>query len=370
MQIDLSRFRDTFFQEAEEHLAEMETGLLRLEHESDPDLLNAIFRGAHSIKGASGTFGFEDILRFTHAMEGLLDRMRSGAVPPCGARVNLLLEAVDVLRRLVDAARSGSPAPEEAGPTADSLLIAQRAGVFPPDGPMQVRTQDAGGVLYRVRFRPSADLFRQGLDPALIIRDLGRIGELVDTALDSSHLPALEDLDPETCFLAWNIRLKADATEQDIRDVFAFVEDGAEIEVERESTATVAVEQKGVERSAVKAPPSVRHVEGSSMRVATAKVDKLIDLVGELVIAESMAAQILAAFQASDLVRLQEAFGEMERYTRELQERIMGIRMLPVGSVFSRFPRVVRDLAVPWAKRSPSTCKVKRRNSIRAWSKG
>ena len=226
MQIDLSRFRDTFFQEAEEHLADMETGLLRLEHESDPDLLNAIFRGAHSIKGASGTFGFEDILRFTHAMEGLLDRMRSGAVPPCPARVNLLLEAVDVLRRLLDAARSGSPVPEEAAPTADSLLIAQRAGVFPPDGPMQVRKQDAGGVLYRVRFRPGADLFRQGLDPALVIRDLGRIGELLDTALDSSRLPALEDLDPETCFLAWNIRLKADATEQDVRDVFAFVEDG------------------------------------------------------------------------------------------------------------------------------------------------
>ena len=125
--------------------------------------------------------------------------MRSGAVPPCPARVNLLLEAVDVLRRLLDAARSGSPVPEEAAPTADSLLIAQRAGVFPPQTPDRpVRKQDAGGVLYRVRFRPGADLFRQGLDPALVIRDLGRIGELLDTALDSSRLPALEDFDPET----------------------------------------------------------------------------------------------------------------------------------------------------------------------------
>ena len=108
MEFDISRFRETFFQEADEHLAAMESGLLQLEQSSDPELLNAVFRGAHSIKGASGTFGFEDVARFTHAMEGLLDRMRAGAVEPSAARIGLLLESLDILRRLLEAARSGA----------------------------------------------------------------------------------------------------------------------------------------------------------------------------------------------------------------------------------------------------------------------
>jgi two-component system chemotaxis sensor kinase CheA len=344
MEFDITRFRETFFQEADEHLGEMEWGLLQLEGNPDPELLNAIFRGAHSIKGASGTFGFEDVARFTHAMEGLLDRMRSGEVTPSAERIGLLLEALDTLRRLLDAARTGGAAPPEAERAAESLLVAQRAGEYRPDAVVKVRVEDRGSARWLVRFVPSPEILRQGMDPVLILRDLGRLGEVVKVEPDFSGVPALAALQADCCYLAWSLELVSEATEAEIRDAFAFVEDGATIEIRRALAAAPAA-PLAVSRA-------VPHAESGTIRVATGKVDKLIDLVGELIIAQSMASQILTAFQPPDLARLQETFAEVERYTRELQERLMGVRMLPIGTAFSRFPRLVRDLAAATGKQA------------------
>jgi len=340
MEFDLSRFRDTFFQEADEHLGEMESGLLQLEGNPDPEILNAVFRGAHSIKGASGTFGFEDVAHFTHAMEGLLDRMRSGAVDPSAERIGLLLKSLDTLRRLLDAARSGAAAPPEAKQTSDSLLVAQRAGEYRPDAPVKVRAQDRAAAHWRVRFAPSPEILRQGMDPVLVLRDLGRLGKVVKVEVDLSALPPLASLEADNCYLAWRVELAAEAREAEIRDVFAFVEDGATIEIQR----AAAPEAPAARTRALAG------TESGTIRVATGKVDKLIDLVGELIIAQSMASQVLEAFQPADLNRLQETFAEVERYTRELQERLMRVRMLPIGNAFSRFPRLIRDLAAATGK--------------------
>jgi two-component system chemotaxis sensor kinase CheA len=182
------------------------------------------------------------------------------------------------------------------------------------------------------------------MDPVLVLRSLSRLGEIVETRLERSRLPQLAALDPELCFLAWNLQLATDSRPEDIRDLFAFVEDGSEISIEEE----IDVPEEGQPAAAPAASPKVR--ESSSIRVSTEKVDRLIDLVGELVIAQSMAAQILAAFHAGRLPELQEAFDGIERRTRELQERVMGIRMLPVGTVFSRFPRLVHDLSAASGK--------------------
>ncbi|HUI55404.1 MAG TPA: chemotaxis protein CheA [Bryobacteraceae bacterium] len=349
MEFDLSRFRETFFQEADEHLAEMEAGLLGLEAKPDPELLNGIFRGAHSIKGASGTFGFEEVTRFTHAMEGLLDAMRAGQISPSRTRIDLLLASLDMLRRLLVAAQSDGAAPPEAEPTMQQLLVARRAGEYVPGTRARVRAQDRQATSWSIRFVPSPEILRQGMDPVLVLRDLGRLGEIRKVQLDLSRLPELANLEPDTCHLAWTVDLCTEASEREIRDAFAFAEDGAIIETRRQST--------GLEPPATAADPSpapiaraVAHSESGTIRVGTGKVDKLIDLVGELVIAQSMAAQVLAAFQPSQLGRLQETFAEVERYTRELQERLMGIRMLPIGNAFSRFPRMVRDLAAATGK--------------------
>jgi two-component system chemotaxis sensor kinase CheA len=351
MEFDISRFRETFFQEADEHLAGMESGLLQLEGNSDPELLNAIFRGAHSIKGASGTFGFDDVAHFTHGMESLLDGMRSGAVEPSAERVSLLLESLDVLRQLLDAARAGTEAPPELEKATQALLAAQGQGearnetdseAWQAGRAAKVREQVRHASHWVVRFVPPSGILLQGMDPVLILRDVARLGEVLKVEPDYSTLPALGDLQVDSCYLSWSMELASEATEAEIRDVFAFVEDGATIEVRRFTPQ--------------EAPPTrkraVTQTESGTIRVATGKVDKLIDLVGELIIAQSMASQVLTAFQPSDLGRLQETFAEVERYTRELQERLMGVRMLPIGNAFSRFPRLLRDLAATTGKQA------------------
>ena len=374
MEFDISRFRETFFQEADEHLGEMESGLLQLEGHPDSELLNAIFRGAHSIKGASGTFGFEDVARFTHAMEGLLDRMRSGEVPPSAERVGLLLESLDTLRRLLDAARTGSVAPPEAERATESLLVAQGAGERSAGGarsgrftsgitipfednvnsvnsvnlgvPAPVRAQDRELARWLVRFVPSPEILRQGMDPVLILRELARLGEVLKVEPDLSGLPPLATLQADCGYLGWSVELASDATEAELRDAFAFVEDGATVEIRRALASAPAPEALAARDRALPL------AESGTIRVSTGKVDKLIDLVGELIIAQSMASQVLMAFQPSDLARLQENFAEVERYTRELQGRLMGVRMLPIGNAFSRFPRLVRDLAAATGKQA------------------
>jgi two-component system chemotaxis sensor kinase CheA len=213
--------------------------------------------------------------------------------------------------------------------------------------------EEAGPGTYQIRFTPSRDVFRQGMDPVLVLRALRRLGNVVETRLHTALLPRLSEMDPESCYLGWTVRLQTESTEEEIRDVFAFVEDGAEIAIEREESgaeAEGAAEGAAVESGALRQAKAAAQTS-TSIRVATEKVDRLIDLVGELVIAHSMAAEILNDFSMSRLAQLHDAFAGMDQYTRELQERVMAIRMLPIGTVFSRFPRLVRDLASATGKR-------------------
>ena len=338
MELDLSRFRETFFQEAAEHLDTMESALLSLRAgQADGETLNAIFRSAHSIKAGAATFGFEATTRFTHVLESLLDRMRNGEIEASVALVEVLLRAADVLRSLIDAAsRDGEP-PAGWQDTIEELDRAR--GLREPDReaakPALPGTKQEAE--YAIQFDPGPELFRLGLDPFLVLRDLAQLGSLTAEA-DLSRLPALDALDAETCYLGWKLRLKtAEAVEQ-IHDAFAFVEDVARVSIEpvREAVA------------AGTAPPpqlqsATRAATRETIRVSTGKVDYLIDLVGELVIAHSMAAQIMNGFTEDRLPRLEAAMKELERHMRELQDRAMRIRMTPVGTIFSRFPRLVHD---------------------------
>ena len=358
MQVDLNRFRETFFQESAEHLAEMEAGLLRLDQGSfDPELLNAIFLAAHSIKGASGMFGLDDVSRFTHALESLLDLLRSGGVPVTPKLTDLLLRSNDVLRELLAAASGSGPAPERMQGILEELYVAQRTGESPIEETPRVRQSDrapGGAAAYRVVFRPAPEIFAQGMDPLLILRDLARLGESAAAEVDLSALPTLAELDPERCYVAWNVGLQTAKTVEEIRDVFAFVEDGAEIGVEPESAtrgcaAAAPAASAGPSPAGPVAATAVV-LRDASIRVATSKVDKLVDLVGELVIAQSMAQQIADNFSSARLAELQEALAQMQRHIRELQERVMGVRMLPIGHIFGRFPRLVRDVSMQLGK--------------------
>ena len=360
MKIDLSQFRETFFQEAAEHVNNMEASLLGLgDAPADPEVLNSIFRGAHSIKGGSGTFGFDDVTRFTHRLEELLDRMRGGKVDVSPARIELLLRACDMLRTLVAAAETGGIAPSEAATLLEDLALAQRDGDFVAEAPLPMRKWDpkvkfGAQTTYSIRFVPSPYIFREGMDPLLVLRELATLGTVEEIVADLSNLPALSGLEAESCYLSWIIRLVSEREREEIADVFAFVENGAQITIEAQGRAdeiavSSAPARAGVAAAAGQASRS-RGRDSASIRVATGKVDEIINLVGELVIAQSMTVEIVTRFTAERLPELQAALHEVSRNTRELQERVMAVRMLPVGTIFSRLPRIVHDIATAEGK--------------------
>jgi two-component system chemotaxis sensor kinase CheA len=355
MKIDLSRFRQAFFQEAADHVNQMEAALLLLTSAAgDGDALNAIFRAAHSIKGASGTFGLDDVTRFTHRLEELLDAMRQGRLQTDSARVQLLLQACDVLRGLLATADAGAPPPAEAEEMMEKLTVAQRTGEFVPDAEHKLRKRDrygdpVGCKIFAIQFQPSPGIFQEGMDPLLVLRELSELGTIEEVKPDLSRLPALGDLQFDISYLSWDIRFATKKERTEVQDVFAFVEDGAEIAIQLEVIeGNTKKEEVAAVKDAGTASPrgaaAQRH-DSASIRVATEKVDQLINLVGELVIAHSMTVEIANHFTPERLPELQASLMEAGRNMRELQERVMAIRMLPVGSIFARLPRIVYDIA-------------------------
>lgn len=335
MELDLSRFRETFFQESAEHLDSMESALLSLHAgESDGETLNAIFRSAHSIKAGAATFGFEAATRFTHALESLLDRMRNGEIDPSTTLVEVLLRAADVLRSLIGAAAAEREPAAGWEAVMEELDHARGVQELERKVAREVEPEASEEAEYSIQFDPGPELFGLGLDPFLVLRDLAQLGSLTAEA-DLSRLPSLESLDPETCYLGWKLRLKTTEGMAQIRDAFAFVEDVAQVSIEPVRAAVAA--------ATVQPPRGTRAAVPETIRVSTGKVDYLIDLVGELVIAHSMAAQVMSGFTPDRLPLLEAAMKELERHTRELQDRAMRIRMTPVGTIFSRLPRLVHD---------------------------
>ncbi|ABM62931.1 chemotaxis protein CheA [Halorhodospira halophila] len=381
MSVDLSQFLQTFFEESFEGLDTMESGLLELDPESpDPEALNNVFRAAHSIKGGAGTFGLSAVSDFTHRMETLLDRLRDGkqaVTPDC---VNVLLNAVDCLRGMLVAIQSDQTLDADAISTAQQRLDEQLgqapvggggatgAAAGPTAGGGDAGGDDAppprgggGGGGWLIRFEPQPHLFATGNDPRRLFLALQDLGEL-EVECDTSGLPPFEQLDPETCQLAWTLRLYADVPEAAVREVFEWVEDDARLEIQpleaagTEEVAPVAPGQPPMptsEESGPAAPaagggearkPAARRGGGnSSIRVDTEKIDALIDMVGELVITQSMLSQVGKEFTAERLEELQDGLAQLERNTRELQENVMRIRMVPISFAYSRLPRIVHD---------------------------
>lgn len=229
MQLDMERFRDTFFEEAFEHLGAMENALLQLnDRGADPEVLNGVFRAAHSIKGASGAFGFTAIATLTHALENVLDRLRLGALAPSAPLTRLLLRATDQLRDLVVATQRQAPDSVPTGALVEELeaaLAGAGPAAEPPAGALSGRHR------VRVEFEPRPDFFLQGQDPLLLLRELTDLGQDVQVACDRGRLPGLDDLDPETCYLSWAVEMDTSLDERALREVFMFVEDACRLDV-------------------------------------------------------------------------------------------------------------------------------------------
>ena len=346
MAIDISQFLVTFYEESFEGLDTMESELLALNPgAADSESINTIFRAAHSIKGGSGTFGLTAVAEFTHVLETLLDEMRDGRRQVTQPAVDLMLASVDVLRGMLTSLRDSSELNAEqiarVQDELEALLKGHVAAVETAAPPQQVVADNAAGK-WRVIFKPFANLFKTGNDPVRIIRELNDLGTL-HTEADLGNLPEFDLLDPEECYISWNMTLEGDVTETQIREVFAWVEDECELQIEREAAAPVVVvtaavvteteQQRQAETVAtVEIKPAAPAAtvqkksasgEGNSIRVGIDKVDALINMVGELVITQSMLNQLGEDFTMDRVQRLQEGLTELERHTRELQENVM-----------------------------------------------
>lgn len=381
MSIDMAQFHQVFFEESFEGLDIMENGLLNMNPgEVDPEEINSIFRAAHSIKGGSGTFGFTSVSDFTHIMETLLDEMRDGRRDVTPDAINVLLASVDVLRDMLTAAQDGGEADEARVAASKKELERLLSGGAAESGGDNPAAESAAAVAmetlepigWKIVFRPHQHLLRTGNDPLRIIRELSDFGEL-DVNCDISALPSFAELEPEDSYLSWEIRLHAPVEKSQIDEVFEWVEDDCDfaiVPILPDASAAVAVDapsstvapesneaantpapaavSKPAAKSAKKEQASAKSSSGgaSSIRVDTAKIDSLINMVGELVITQSMLGMLGEDFTMDKLARLREGLGTLERHTRELQESVMQIRMLPISFTFSRFPRLVHDLSL------------------------
>ncbi len=415
----LAAIKDIFFQECEEQLAELESGLLTMEGgDTDSETINAVFRAVHSIKGGAGAFSLETLIRFAHVFETALDEMRSGRLAPSPEALKIMLRAADVLADLVRAARDGEAADET-----HSQALAEELRGLSPDA---AHEEDAGeedwgdfafqpvamavdadeaaaGGGWRVTFKPRSDLYAKANETALLIRELGRLGP-VEVTLDDSALPALPDLDPEASYLAWTLTLTADVDESAVREVFEFVDGDCELDIVPagdgqaepqappeeaaaefdiaallmkaqaavidDETAPVAETPPAMVAPAIAppvaepapaaaaqaasqaaaAPPAVAAAAGATIRVDLERVDRLIDLVGELVINQAMLSQRVMEAGLARASAVAVGLDELEQLTREIQDSVMAIRAQPVKSVFQRMPRLAREVAAMTGK--------------------
>ena len=391
MSIDLSQFHQVFFEESFEGLDVMESQLLDLDPANvDAETVNTIFRAAHSIKGGAGTFGFMQVSDFTHVVETLLDEIRSGTRSMTREYVDLFLQSVDCLRAMLSSLQAGD---EPDGGRAASLKSEFEAILNGGEAASATQSQETAPADdkpagWRVTFIPTEDLLQTGNEPFRMFRELQELvgDEHMRVVADTSYLPEFTNLTPECCYLRWLIEITTDIEKSAIESVFEWVADECEISIEPldsvvadapaaqennaeddaadadESsspvipaavTAAVGAANAAASASAQKsnAQKAAKSAEPSSIRVSIDKVDSLINMVGELVITQSMLGQLGQDFDMSRLARLQEGLSQLEQNTRELQESVMKIRMMPISFAFSRFPRLVRDLGSQLGKK-------------------
>jgi len=362
MAIDLSRFVATFFEESREGLDAMESGLLRLDQgERDVELINTIFRAAHSMKGGAGSFGFTAITELTHLLETLLDQMRSGKREIEANAVDALLSSVDVLRSLLVAAQGSGPVDSASLASICERLKLVLAGASPAAVVEKAAaTVDAAAPApsgWSIHFAPHPNLFLTGNDPLRILSELQRLGDCTVTC-DDTRLPGFHEIDPTTSLLAWKVALHGAVERSVVEDLFSWVEGDCNLHIQALAAGPVTAAPAAPVAPAAPAASNVVALRDerasalppasapeSSIRVAVSKVDALINLVGELVITQAMLTQQSVALDPVLNEKLLNGLNQLDRNTRDLQEAVMGIRMMPVDFVFSRFPRMVRDLA-------------------------
>lgn len=361
---------ETFRQEARELLEQLESGLLDLEQNpANDDLINSTFRALHTIKGSGAMFGFTAVAAFVHEFETAFDQVRKGQSPATPALIAVALDAKDHIHALIEE----PDAPPSGG---DAILDALRDVLAGGDGaeivldePTPTATPQApastgGNTRWRIRFRLPTDSLVYGTNPVLLLDEIRALGPCTVLALTDT-LPQLDIIDPEVPYIGWQVDLEHQDPREAIDDVFLFLRDGMELSVEPLAEAAVVVPEPVPEVVAPVIAPPLAEIKpaakpaakplldksadkepavaaSSSMRVDAERLDELMDRVGELVIAQARLTQIANMSQDGNLKTIAE---ELERLSSGLRDTTMGIRMVPIGTLFSRFRRLVHDLS-------------------------
>ncbi len=379
MAIDISQFLDTFYEESFEGLDIMESELLTLDvGEADIEVINTIFRAAHSIKGGSGTFGLTAVADYTHVMETLLDEMRAGKREVTQHAVDVLLRSVDVLRSMLLSLKDNEDLDQETITKTHEeltvLLKGESSGNESANNSNEVVINDNSEVEeitgWTINFKPHSGMLQTGNDPVRIIRELDSLGD-INIEVETSDLPEFDLLDPELSYLSWTIQVAGSVSEDDINECFEWVDDECDLTITANKVEQTETAEKSVPVVAEAAAPEERRegdrrkterraaskaakkpAESTSIRVNIDKVDDLINMVGELVITQSMLSQIgsIEDFDVVALERLNDGLVQLEQHTRELQESVMRIRMMPISFAFQRFPRLVHDMSNQFGK--------------------
>ena len=397
---DTQNFIEVYRQEADELLAEIEETVLEIEENpGDREILNRLFRAVHTIKGSGAMFGFDKVVNFTHTLETVLDRVRDGVLPVTKELIDLILSSKDHIKTILDCTSNDDEIDME---YEYSLVSALKTFLSLTDDKIIKQAEfintkkttlkeNENNVTYRIRFKPHNDIFLTGTDPAMLVEELKEFGDHQITP-QFKNIPAIDKLNPEECYFIWDIILTTNVFPEDIKDVFIFVEDNCdlsidiidedpyseedeeskklgEILVERHDISDeeindvlngqkrigeLLVESNKIDQETIesalaeqnqlkKIKEKRREEKGSaSLRVASDKLDTMVDLVGELVTVQARLSQFSSNMDHAELLSIAE---EIERLTAELRDNTMSIRMMPIGTTFSKFKRLVRDLS-------------------------
>jgi len=349
------QFKQSFREEAREILVDLESALLELNgNPGDSELVGRIFRGLHTIKGSGAMFGFERVAEFTHDLETAFDLVRNGQLEPSSGLIDLTLAALDQIGAMLKEDWNGA-APADAAACARLLESIRKVTGIAGTAAPAIKGQSVKDVPllpadraqnWRIRFAPGPDLMRCGANPALLLRELGQLGILSVTA-DLDAIPPLAELDPERCYIAWEMTLETAAPIEAIRDVFIFVEDCCDLKIDALARSAAEANLTAKDLADPRAARGGRRESdapeaASSIRVAAPKLDRFVNLVGELVTVQAWLSELAARHDDADLSAASE---EIERLTSALRENSMDMRMMPIRGTFEKFRRLVHDLA-------------------------
>ena len=379
MNLDQALF--TFIEESRELLSDMEDSLLRIAHEAQPhDCVNAIFRAAHTIKGSAGLFGLDALVGFTHVAESLLDEVRAGDVTLNAELVQLLLNCCDHIQQMVSSIEQnhGAEDPTLAAPSQalmQALQAHSKAASRDHDcthnTPVDVAAAPDNVQDWRIIVEFGPSVLQNGMDPLSFLRYLHTLGQVLHTKLLQTRIPDLAHMDPEQCYLGFELHLRTTASQETLEEVFEFVRDDCtlslapllDLSVCDDSAIaqplTAAVTDQATEAAAYEAPkaeaahplpapsststPSkARTAEMPSVRVDAHKLDLLIDLVGELIIASAGATEVARRLRQAEML---EANATLTALVEQVRDQALQLRMVKIGGTFNKFQRVVHDVA-------------------------